>query len=51
MLICTCCNRECTSHEVDEGGIEEFWGAPVWHAQITDVSDCCNEEVEEDGTE
>ena len=46
--ICNDCEKECDLIEVDEGGYEEFWGQPVWHEQLTDYSDCCKAEFEEE---
>lgn len=47
MYRCLRCNQECDLVTEDHGGWEEFWGAPVWHTQLVDVSDCCNDEYEE----
>jgi len=48
---CEACGKECEVIEIDEGGIEEWWGRPVWHEQLVDVSNCCKEGVVEDGEE
>jgi hypothetical protein len=44
---CIECGKECELIEKDDGGYEEFWGAKVWHEQMTDYSDCCCAEYEE----
>lgn len=49
---CLQCGNECELEQRDDGGYEEFWGAQVWHTQLTDVSDCCHsddiEEIEDE---
>ena len=42
--VCPCCGNDCEVYTEDHGGWEEFWGAKVWHEQLTDVSECCGEE-------
>jgi len=42
--ICGECSKICEQIKVDEGGYEEYWGGQVWHAQYSDVSDCCNDD-------
>lgn len=47
MIKCEACGKECDTIEIDEGGMEEIWGARMWHAQWVTVSDCCQENYEE----
>jgi hypothetical protein len=43
---CVFCRQECTVEIVDEGiGVYEYWGAPGVDVQLTEVSDCCGEDV------
>jgi hypothetical protein len=42
--ICSECGEPCELITVDHGGIEEIWGAMIWHEQPTDITDCCNSE-------
>ena len=44
---CEACGSECEPVDIECGGWEEFWGAKVWHSQITTVSGCCHENYEE----
>jgi len=48
---CNECNHICDLVERDDGGYEEFWGAKVWHAQYTTVTDCCGSEDYEEVNE
>jgi hypothetical protein len=45
--ICSKCEKECEVITVEGYDIEEFWGAPVRRYYYDDVSDCCQEEVED----
>jgi hypothetical protein len=45
--ICMACDDYCEIIEDEQGGMEEFWGRPVFHSQMADVSDCCREDWEE----
>lgn len=44
--VCTACGEPCEPITVDQGGYEEVWGARLWHEQLADVSECCEEDVE-----
>ena len=43
--ICSKCEQECETITKDVGGVEEFWGRPVWHEQLEDASECCGEDT------
>ena len=47
IYVCEKCGEECELTEIDDGGWEEFWGAKVWHEQMTSYSDCWFAEYEE----
>jgi hypothetical protein len=44
--VCSECQRECETVTEDHGGMEEVWGAMIWHTQLVDVSECCGEGVD-----
>lgn len=44
---CLKCDKLCDVVSIDEGGYENFWGASVWHQAWSDVSECCQDEVDE----
>lgn len=49
MYKCLECGQPCELIEVDDGGLEEIWGAMIWHEMLYDYSECCSAEYEEIG--
>ena len=49
--ICTACGEECGGKVLDEGiGSYEYWGAKGVHHDYRTVSDCCEEDIAEEGS-
>lgn len=44
--VCSDCQRKCEVEIEDHGGMEEVWGAMMWHTQLVDVSGCCGEDID-----
>lgn len=48
MIVCTACGDPCTVVTIDNGvGHYEYWGAPGFHTDIHEVSQCCEADYDE----